>query len=142
MLDFFKEVSETPLDSLDYLFDKLVIRDENIATVLKKKNIVCPLIRMRDIVLKSPNSRVKIKGLLEFESTEGSADSPIRLLHEHSMSRLRVESGCASYVAVPVINHELRNDGENANHGSALSKTHPISAAVHYNIADVESSAP
>ena len=35
-----------------------------------------------------------------------------------------MESDCASYVAVPVINHVLRNENENAQRGSSLSKNH------------------
>lgn len=134
ILDFDKERSLLRRDktrdgpnSLDVLFDKLVIKDANYPLVMKiKPKLECPPIRMRGIILESPKRKVQIKCLSEFISlTDGLFNrpklqlpdpkpdhSPLSIIKD-SRETLRNEysnpasSLDSTYVAVPVINHEL-----------------------------------
>lgn len=85
------------MGGLDTLFDKLVVKDINYPMLMKvKPRIECPPIRMKGIILESPNKKVQIKGLSEFISlTDGLFSRPkLKIPHntnqEQSFSAMKM----------------------------------------------------
>lgn len=95
-LDFTKEsnLQKTGgMTGLDTLFDKLVMKKVNYPMVMKvKPRIECPPIRMKGIILESPNKKVQIKGLSEFISlTDGLFNRP-KLKIPHTLHHTQEQS--------------------------------------------------